>query len=316
MNGNRTVRARFAAAVRIPPGLIATWRGETDASDVIGGHHGTFFAGAVPTAPRVTASGKVGGAFDLDGTVHVRIPDSAALKPAQFTAEAWVFPTGQDLVPHTIVARGTVSNTWVLRLFRNRPQFWSHGGQVLEVPSAIPRNEWTHLAISFDGTTKRIYVNGMEAVSKDGLGALVYDAVAVPMTIGSDSESNEGSALFNGRLDEVALYNRALAADEVAGIFNADFLGKNFLQPYFTSSSQLPDGVLGTNYARQLTTILGVPPVLFSLSEGRLPPGLTLSSTGVVSGAPSATGTFGFTARATDAAGTVTEQVCILHVVS
>lgn len=228
MDGNKTVRARFAAAVRIPLGLIALWRGETDASDLIGGHHGAFFAGTVVTAPRVTALGKVGGAFNFDGTVHVRVPDSAALKPAQFTAEAWVFPTAQDLVPHTIVARGFVINTWVLRLFRNKPQFWSHGEQGLEGPSVIPLNEWTYLAISFDGTTKRIYVNGVEVASRDGLGALVYEAVAVPVTIGADFRSNKSDELFNGRIDEVALYNRALTADEVASIYNADFLGKDF----------------------------------------------------------------------------------------
>lgn len=68
MNGHKTVRARFAAAVPIPQGLIALWRGETDASDLIGGHHGTFFAGTAVTAPRVTAAGKVGGAFEFDGT--------------------------------------------------------------------------------------------------------------------------------------------------------------------------------------------------------------------------------------------------------
>ena len=52
------MRARFASAVPLPPGLIALWRGETDASDLIGGHNGTFFAGTAVTAPSVTASGE------------------------------------------------------------------------------------------------------------------------------------------------------------------------------------------------------------------------------------------------------------------
>src|SRR5207244_7292053 len=75
MDRNKTVRARFASAAPLPPGLIALWRGETDASDLIGGHHGTFFAGATVTPPSVTASGKVGGAFNFDGTVHVGVAD-------------------------------------------------------------------------------------------------------------------------------------------------------------------------------------------------------------------------------------------------
>src|SRR3982750_3101223 len=46
-------------------------------------------AGRVPVNFR-----KVGQAFNFDGTVHVRVPDSAALKPVeQITVEAWVFPT-------------------------------------------------------------------------------------------------------------------------------------------------------------------------------------------------------------------------------
>jgi hypothetical protein len=149
--------------------------------------------------------------------------------------------------------------------------------------------------------------------SQEQLGALLYEA-AVPITIGSDFQSNQSGNHFHGRIDEVALYNRALTADEILSIYNADFLGKNFSQPYFTSPSQLPDAVLGVNYSQQLTTLFGNTPVIFSLSEGLLPVGMTLSSAGLVSGVPGARGVFDFAARATDAAGTFTEQLCVLRV--
>ena len=126
---------------------------------------------------------------------------------------------------------------------------------------------------------------------------------------------NASTERFRGRIDEVAIYNRALTADEIAGIYNADFVGKNFMQPYFTSPSQLPDVALGASYTQQVTTILGMPPVSFSLSEGALPPGINLSPEGVVSGTPGVAGTFGFTVRATDAASAFTEQLCVLRVV-
>jgi hypothetical protein len=144
--------------------------------------------------------------------------------------------------------------------------------------------------------------------------ALVYDAAPVPVTIGSDWASNVSSARFNGRIDEVALYNRALTADEVLSIWNADVVGKDFSQPYFTSPAQWPDGVLGATYTQRVVAVLGTGPVSFSLSAGGLPPGLTLSSPDLVSGVPGASGTFGFTVRATDAAGAFTEQVCVLQV--
>jgi uncharacterized repeat protein (TIGR02543 family) len=319
MNGNKTVRARFASTVPLPPGLIAFWRGETDASDLIGGHNGTFFAGTSVVPPSVTPSGRVGGAFSFDGTVHVRVPDdSAVLKPAQITVEAWIFPTAvTNLDRQTIIACGSstsLDQTWLIGVQNNIPTFLSHGETLLEAPSAIPLNQWTHLAITFDGAIKRLYVNGAQVAWQGGLGALVYDP-AVPVTIGSALAHTASSNIpFNGRVDEVSIYNRALTADEVWGIYNADFLGKNVTQPYFTSPARLPDVAAGGSYAQQLATILGTAPISFSLSSGLLPPGVTLSSTGVVSGIPSAPGIFGFTGRATDAAGQFTEQLCVLRV--
>src|SRR6185312_15880929 len=214
MDKNKTVRARFASAASLPPGLIALWRGETDASDLIGGHHGDFFAGTEIIAPSLTASGKVGGAFNFDGSQHVEVPDSASLRPDQLTAEAWVFPTAVPGVDSaTIIARGFFGNTWDLRLSNNFPQFWSHGAQGLAGPSAIPLNEWTHLAISFDGFIKRLYVNGAPVASNEQLGALLYEAT-IPITIGSDFVDGKSGNHFHGLIDEVALYNRALTPDE------------------------------------------------------------------------------------------------------
>jgi hypothetical protein len=234
MDKHKTIRASFAYAVPLPSGLIAAWRGETNASDSIGGHHGTFYTGTTVAVASITASGKVGRAFDFDGTGHIRVPDSPALKPGQLTVETWVFPTGRNGGFQAIVARGSSNNeddTWYLGLLDNTPQFWSHGNRLLQCPFAIPLNKWSHLAITFDGLVKRLYINGAQAVSRDELGALVYDAAPVPMTIGSDWANNSSNSRFVGRIDEVALYNRALTADEILSIYNADFAGKNFAQP-------------------------------------------------------------------------------------
>jgi len=54
MSGSKTVRARFASAIPLPAGLVAFWRGETDATDLIGGHNGVFFAGTSAVAPSIT----------------------------------------------------------------------------------------------------------------------------------------------------------------------------------------------------------------------------------------------------------------------
>lgn len=314
MADNRTVRARFAVPAPIPPGLIALWRGETDANDLISGQHGAFFAGTVVTTPTVTAAGKVGGAFSFDGTVHVRVPDSAVLKPPHVTVEAWVFPTASNL--GTIIARGTSTNnfdSWCLRLSVSAPEFASHNNNILRGPS-IPLNEWTHLVATFNGVNCRLYVNGFQVDARGEVSALVYDADPVPVTIGSDWIGSLSSALFKGLIDEIALYNRALTSNEILAIYNADFLGKDFSQPYFPAPAQLPDGVLGVGYSQQVVVVLGTGPLRFSISSGVLPPGMTLSPTGLLSGVPSAPGVFSFTVHVIDAAGASVEQRCVLQI--
>lgn len=69
------------------------------------------------------------------------------------------------------------------------------------------------------------------------------------------------------------------------------------------SLSSLPDGRVGTSYNRTITVTGGTAPFTFAKTSGSLPPGLSLSSAGVLSGTPSAAGTFNFTVQATDALG-------------
>jgi Concanavalin A-like lectin/glucanases superfamily/Divergent InlB B-repeat domain/Putative Ig domain/Immunoglobulin I-set domain len=319
MDGNKTIRARFASVAAIPPGLVAAWRGETDARDSAGGQDGAFFSGLTAVAPTITASGKVGGSFDFDGTVHVRVPDSPVLKPQQVSVEAWVFPTVGSGTFQAVIARGSVAVTndaWVLGLTGRLPQFMWRGNHTVQASVPIPLNEWTHLAGSFGDEIARIYVNG-ELVSEhsDPGVTLLYDPAPVPMTIGSDWTNNQSSSRFNGRIDEVSLYNRVLTNDEIRSVYAADSQGKNFQQPYFTSSARLPDAASGTPYLQQLSTLFGAIPVSFSLSEGVFPTGINITPAGLISGIPTIIGLFTFTVLATDTAGQVNEQFCILQVI-
>jgi hypothetical protein len=321
MNGSKTVRARFASPTPLPPGLKAFWRGETDATDLIGGHHGTFVAGAFTVAPPVTRFGKVGGAFAFDGTVYVRVSDSDELKPAQITVEAWVFPLVHNSDHQTVIARGSATNedaAWWMGLFNDTPRFWSKhvgfGMRSLDAPSAIPLNKWTHLAISFGSAMKRLYVNGAQVASESGLGALIYEPPGVPVTIGSKIDSNTSKANFTGLVDEVSVYNRPLTINEIFDIYNADFTGKDVSKPYFTTPSPLPEVAPGSSCSQQLTTVLGAAPISFSQTGGALPLGVTLSSTGAVSGVSNTSGTFDFTVSATDAAGKSAEQLYVLRI--
>ncbi|HZI51512.1 MAG TPA: putative Ig domain-containing protein [Terriglobia bacterium] len=71
------------------------------------------------------------------------------------------------------------------------------------------------------------------------------------------------------------------------------------IQPLLTiTTPSLPVAAMGASYSTQLAAS-GDPPLAWSISSGSLPPGITLSTAGLLSGSPTNTGTFGFTVRAT-----------------
>jgi hypothetical protein len=70
--------------------------------------------------------------------------------------------------------------------------------------------------------------------------------------------------------------------------------------PSLTTTS-MPNGTVGQAYSGTIVATGGAPPYVFTVSSGSLPPSLTLSPSGVVSGTPTAVGNFDFTALVTDA---------------
>jgi len=76
-------------------------------------------------------------------------------------------------------------------------------------------------------------------------------------------------------------------------------------QPNFSLSGTLPSGVVGVAYSASLAVSGGAAPVTWSISSGSLPAGLSIdSSTGEISGTPSASGVTGFTVQAVDSEST------------
>ena len=73
-----------------------------------------------------------------------------------------------------------------------------------------------------------------------------------------------------------------------------------FAQPKFVfSPATIPDGLYGSPYTSQTLTVMGgMPPFSFSVSSGRLPPGMALSPGGVISGTPTAAGNYTFAVKA------------------
>jgi len=66
------------------------------------------------------------------------------------------------------------------------------------------------------------------------------------------------------------------------------------------TTSQLPGGTAGQTYSQNISAAGGTPPYAFSVASGQLPPSLSLSSTGILSGTANSPGIYSFTVRVTD----------------
>ena len=77
-------------------------------------------------------------------------------------------------------------------------------------PTANPLNTWTHVALTYDGATLRLYVNGSQAATRAATGAI--QTTTNPLWIGGNQPYGE---YFQGLIDEARVYNRALTQTEI-----------------------------------------------------------------------------------------------------
>jgi hypothetical protein len=85
-------------------------------------------------------------------------------------------------------------------------------------------------------------------------------------------------------------------------------------QPVITTAPVLPQGQTGSSYYTALQAAGGTPPYTWSIITGGLPTGLNLATTGIISGTPTISGTFSFTAQVTDSAAATATQPFTLTV--
>ena len=156
------------------------------------------------------AAGRIGGGLRLDGADDaVQLPNSQTLAfTSAFTMEAWLAPSVFDRERYfwwtpsamvTLRADGTIVPVAVLT-----------GGQVGFVSSwSVPVAFWSHVAVTYDGTALRLFINGIDAGSRPASGTLLPSSPPQAALIG-------GGSGFAGLLDEVRFYRRALSPAEIA----------------------------------------------------------------------------------------------------
>lgn len=152
---------------------------------------------------------------------YVNIPHSLELNPTSaFTFEAWVAisnsTTGEDC--RSIAGKGYTAAWWLGQCnVGGQPTLRSYlkGGGSVKNGGIIPRGIWTHVAVTFDGTTRRHYINGELAASFPETGPLTTSTSA--MQIGSDVSWQHTPT---GSIDEVRVWNVARSITDLRASIN------------------------------------------------------------------------------------------------
>ena len=218
------------SAFAVDPNLVAWYTFDegsgTTATDWANGHNGTI-NGATWVA------GKKGGALSFDGiNDYVRVLDNPAVRFTQdssFTLCSWINPistVGQG------VLLGKFQTSGMDNLFTYNMDWWLEsqgiGFQAAEsgysyvnlgTPGGVaPVDTWSHIACVYDNRNMKIYVNGeLEATD---ISPMRQAPTRQTMTLGIGAALIGSSVerYFNGSLDDIRIYNRALTGEEIKSI--------------------------------------------------------------------------------------------------
>ena len=156
---------------------------------------------AAAAAPAVNDAGIIGRSVRLSGGDGITVPDSASLAlpaAAPFTFSAWVKPL-QLGGEQRIFSRGAL----VFGLNAGVP-FVANGAARTQATAPLVAAQWSHVAVVADGTTVKIFVNGIEAAAASA----ALPALAGPITLGGDAAAPG----LVGEIDEARLSKTARPA--------------------------------------------------------------------------------------------------------
>ncbi len=204
--------------------LVGQWKLDDGAGTTALDATGNGNIGTLEDDPTVV-DGQFGPALAFEDS-RVAIPASDSLTAdmfqGSFTLSAWINPkrTGDtwQQIFRSIREDDTSNDTLFLnndgRLsWRGRVGAAWAGGMCETAPNVVPADQWTHFAVTGDGTNFRIYVNG--ALSQESA-FQTTDGTNATYYIGGDPTWIDES--YTGIIDDVRIYNVALSAEEIEAL--------------------------------------------------------------------------------------------------
>ncbi|MDP3909773.1 MAG: LamG domain-containing protein, partial [Gemmatimonadales bacterium] len=172
------------------------------------------------------ALGRIDGALEFDGVDdHVSLGTMDVPTGTGLTIGIWIKADDFDVTDGRLISKSTgllaSDHYWMVSTINSTGLRFrlKTGGSTTTLATStgqISTGKWYHVAVTYDGVTMRIYKDGVEVASAPKTGAINTSA-GVGVAIGGQP-AGAGSAPFDGLIDDVRMYNRALTPLEVSGM--------------------------------------------------------------------------------------------------
>jgi hypothetical protein len=236
--------AQPCGLVNIPTqNLVGYWPFCGNANDESGNGNDGVVNGATLTEDRF---GNVGSAFSFDGIDDaIEVIANGDLLPNHITLSCWIKPfSGGHIIRSRffgyIIFYDPNTNTVTFQLHHDSPeQSWTLNSFVAQDWND---NEWHLITGTFDGIENRLYVDG-ELVSTLPASTpnIIYQSDGL-VVFGRDGNTGAGASHFNGVIDDIGIWNRALAPQEITSLYT----GEPVVQPACAQlDPALQEGLVG-----------------------------------------------------------------------
>jgi VCBS repeat-containing protein len=220
VSGTMLAGLGFEATASLPaPVPVQDWRfddgsGATAANEIAGGNTGTLVGSPTWTTPGQSSTA----ALDFDGTDFVdggNINLSATSGGGEATVSMWLHPDalgGDNRIYGQL--SGAVGQGGATRVTANGSvQVWSGSAWLAVAPAgALSVGSWQHLAFVWTGNSVQAYVNGQAQLTA----TTNFDFGATNGNFGIGSRFlNQHGTSFDGKMDEVAIFDAALDQDQI-----------------------------------------------------------------------------------------------------
>jgi len=210
-------------------GIVAYFTGNNTTVDAVSNLSGTLVNGATYASAISRTQGLPDAqAFSLNGTnsyVQAASGETATVSGAR-TLVAWVYPNSTTGLGMPILTGGSTSaagdifgisgTTGNCSSGGQYQLYVDHGGTCYVSDISLTPNTWSLAAVTFDGANAVLYINGVASVP---VPAQLFSYGVSTYEIGGNTLGTSSGPSFNGLLNEVQVYNRALTPAEIQGIY-------------------------------------------------------------------------------------------------